>query len=415
MTQRLALDGGSPAIPYLLPSVKDISGRDIGEEELALVTEVVRSGNLGYIYGTKVKQLQKEWAQLYGIDNAVAVSSGTAALHTALVFLDLGPGDEVLVPAITDMGTVIAVLLQNAVPVFVDVDRITQLMDPNKIAEKITPNTKAIIPVHLYGMPCDMDPILEIARKHNLYVVEDCAQAQLTKYKGRYVGSIGDVGCFSFQQSKQMTTGDGGMVIARQDELCGRKLVQCADKGWPRELYRDHLFLAPNYHMTELQAAVGIGQLHKLESMIERRRQSAAALTDSIRLLEGVYPPGDNDYGRCTYYEYALPIEPDRFSVSSEIIAQALTAEGVKTAPGYLPQPIYMYDMVWKQITYGKKKCPYNCAHYPQPVQYTPDMCPVAVEACQSMLFIPWNEKITVDMARDIGGAIRKVLTHYKK
>ncbi len=412
---QLALEGGTPVINYPLPSVKDISGRDVGEEELRLVTEVVKSGNMGYIYGTKVKQLQKEWTELYGVKHAVAVSSGTASLHTAMVFLNVGPGDEVLVPAITDMGTVIAVLMQNAVPVFVDVDLKTQRMDPSKIEEKITPNTKVILPVHIFGLPCDMDRIMEIAKKHSLYVVEDCAQAHLTKYKGKLVGTIGDVGCFSFQQSKHMTTGDGGMVIANEDEICGRKLVHCADKGWPRECYRDHLFLAPNYHMTELQAAVGIGQLHKLPSFIERRRKSAAVLTEAIKGIKGVYPPGDDENGECTYYEYALTIDPEAFTVSNKVLAEALTAEGVKTAPSYLPKPIYMYDAVFKQITYGRFACPYDCKHYREPVVYTEDMCPVAWEACRSMLFIPWNEKMTEKNALDIAEAVTKVLTHYQK
>lgn len=396
--KELALHGGTPQISYELPTVKNISGREVGEEELELVTEVVRSGNMGFLYGTKLKDFQKEWAAKYNVSTAVAVSSGTAALHSAMIFLNIGPGDEVLVPAITDMGTIIALLYEDATPVFVDVDLQTQNMDPKDLEHKITERTKAIIPVHLYGFPCDMDPIMEIAKKHNLYVVEDCCQAHLTEYKGKLVGTIGDVGCFSFQQSKHMTTGDGGMVITNNDELCGRKLALCADKGWPREKYRDHLFLAPNYHMTELQAAVGLAQFRKLESFIEKRRKTATYLSSLIKDIKGVYPPLEVDWARNTYYEYALTIDPEQFQVSNQVLAEALTAEGVVTAPSYLPNPIYIYDLVTSRT--GK---------------IADDFCPVAVQACKSMLYIPWNEKMTETHAEEIGTAIKKVLAYYSK
>lgn len=413
--EELAINGGNPVLDYPLPSIKDFTGRSIGKEELELVKEVIESGNLGYLYGKKIKLFQKEWADKYNVDTAVAVSSGTAALHTAMVFINIGPGDEVLVPAITDMGTVIAVLLQNAAPVFVDVDMRTQCMEPYDIEKKITSRTKAIIPVHLYGFPCHMDEIMRIARKHKLYVVEDCCQAHLTEYKGRLVGTIGDAGCFSFQQSKHMTTGDGGMIIAKKDSICNKKLNLCADKGWPRERYRDHLFLAPNYHMTELQAAVGIAQLRKLDEFIEKRIKHARFLSSLIRHIDGVYPPLEVDWAKNTYYEYALTFNPDIYTVSNTTLARALTEEGVYTAPGYLPKPIYMYDVVLKGRTYGNTHCPFDCNKFSAEVQYSSNMCPVSVEACKRMLFIPWNEKLTEKNVEDIAVAIRKVLLYYMK
>jgi len=411
----LALDGGVPQISYDLPTIKDNSGRSVGAEELALVAEVLASGNLGYLYGTKVKQFQKEWAARFSMRTAVAVSSGTAAIHTALVYLNIGPGDEVIVPAITDMGTIIAVLLQNAVPVFADVERHSQNIDPAAIEEKITKRTKAILPVHLYGFPCDMDPIMAIAHRHGIPVVEDCCQAHLAEYKGRLVGTIGDLGCFSFQQSKHMTTGDGGMVMTNTDELRGRKLELCADKGWPREQYRNHLFLAPNYHMTELQAAVGIAQLRKLDGFVDSRRRSANLLTSMLLDLDGVIPPQDTDWAKNTYYEYALGIEPDKFTGGNRTLAAALTAEGVKTAPSYLPTPIYMYDVIAKQETYGNTHCPFSCPQFPEMPAFSADMCPTAVAACRSMLFIPWNEKLQETHVADIAAAIRKVLQHFAR
>ena len=395
--EKLAIMGGDPAIAYKLPTVNDASGRSLGQEEITQLTEVIQSGNMGFISGTKIKVLQEKFRQKYGADVAVCVSSGTAALHTAINFLNLGAGDEVLVPAITDIGTILGVMLQGAAPVFVDVDIITQNMDPDDIERHITAKTKAILPVHMFGYPCDMDRILPIAKKHGLYVVEDCAQALNTRYKGQLVGTFGDLACFSFQQSKHMTTGDGGVVVAKQEMLCGRKLIHCHDKAWPREVYRDHLFLAPNYHFTDLQAAVGLAQFAKLDRMIEQRRQSALALSDMLRGLKGVYPQGDTDIGEHTFFNYILPIDADVFTADNKTLAKALTAEGVLCAPSYIPHPIYMYDVVAKA--------------YP----VTLEMCPNAAKACKSMLYIHWTEKTTLEHAGDIFKAIGKVLAYYRK
>lgn len=413
--ERLAIDGGTPVITYALPTVKNISGRDIDQEEIDNVIEVLKSGSLGYIGGVKIKEFQNAWAKKYGAESAVCVSSGTAALHTAMVFLDLGPGDEVLVPAITDFGSVLGVLLQNAVPIFVDVDPITQNMDPDDIERRITARTKAIMPVHLFGYPCDMDRIMPIARKHKLFVIEDCAQAHITRYKGELVGTFGDVACFSFQQSKHMTTGDGGMVMVKKDLLCGRKLIHAHDKGWPREVYRDHLFLAPNYHFTDLQAAVGLAQFNKIERLVEARRKSAQHLSELLKGMDGVITPYDDENGLHTYFEYPLTIDTDKFTVGNDVIAKAITAEGVRCSPSYLPKPIYMYDTVYKQVTHGATACPFKCPHYPVEYQVTENMCPNAVKACKSMLYIPWTEKTTVEHADDIAKAIKKVLYHFMR
>lgn len=391
----LASLGGNPTITYKLPTVNDISGRTFGDEELKEIKEVLESGRLGFICGTKIKELQDLWAKDHNVEVAVCVSSGTAALHTAINFLDLGRGDEVLVPAITDMGTVLGVMLQGADPVFVDVDPITQNIDVNDIERHITDKTKAIIAVHLYGYPCEIDRVVEIARKHNLYVVEDCCQAHTTRYKGKLVGTFGDVACYSFQQSKHMTTGDGGIVMAKKDMLCGRKLVHCHDKAWPREVYRDHLFLAPNYHFTDLQAAVGLAQYRKLDKLVEQRRDSALYLSNLLKDIKGLYVPEDTEVGTHTFFEYALPYETSQFKVDNKVLADAITKEGVHCSPSYLPKPLYMYDVVSKA--------------YP----VTLDMCPNAVKACQSMLYIPWTEKTTRKHAEDISKAIHKVLEYY--
>ncbi len=393
----LAINGGKPAVDYELPSIKNYSGRTFGLEEAKGVLEVLESGTLGYLNGPKIREFQNKWAVDHGVETAVCVSSGTAALHTAINFLDLGAGDEVLVPAISDMGTVLGVMLQGATPVFVDVDPVTQNIDVSDIENHLTDRTRAILPVHLFGYPCEIDTVVEIARRHNLYVVEDCCQAHASTYKGRLVGTFGDAACYSFQQSKHITTGDGGMVMAKKDYLCGRKLIHCHDKAWPREVYRDHLFLAPNYHFTDLQAAVGLVQYSHLNEFVAQRRKSALYLSELLRDITGAIPPGDSEDATHTFFEYNLVLDMEQFKVDNKVLAQAITAEGVHCSPSYLPQPLYMYDVVAKRYD----------------VRF--DQCPNAVKACASMLYIPWTEKTTCRHAEDISTAIHKVLSYYHR
>jgi perosamine synthetase len=346
---------------------------------------------------------------------AVATNSGTSALHAAMIFLCIGPGDEVLVPAATDMGTVIAVLLQNAIPVFVDVQPDTMNLDPDDLERRITPRSKAVIPVHMFGFPVDMDRVMEIAGRHHLAVVEDCAQAHATLYKGRKCGSIGDVGCFSFQQTKHVTAGEGGMVIARADSLRGRKLQLCADKGWPREQYREHLFLAPNYHLPELQAAVALAQLRKLEPMIETRRRSAVALSSAIGASAGVTLPPEVPWARHTYFAYQFCVDPGKFAVGRDRLAEAIRAEGANVLPCYLPKPLYEYDFLANVRMYNATRCPLECPHYHGTMDYRTVSCPGMNRCCSTGIFMQWNEKITETIASTMRAAIVKVLDHYRK
>ncbi|MFN7597916.1 MAG: DegT/DnrJ/EryC1/StrS family aminotransferase, partial [Cereibacter sp.] len=187
----LAIHGGPKAIQGVLPSFRDASGRSFGEEEIAALTEVIRSGRLSFLTGPKTAEFERAFAQKYGVRNAVAVANGTAALHTAVTYLNPEPGDEIILSPITDIGTAIPIVAQLSIPVFADVDPATQNLDPASIERNITVRTRAIIVTHIYGNPADMDAIMAIARQHNLFVIEDCAQAHLAYYKGRLCGTIG--------------------------------------------------------------------------------------------------------------------------------------------------------------------------------------------------------------------------------
>ena len=282
-----------------------------------------------------------------------------------------------------------------------------------------------------------MDPIMEIAAKNELFVVEDCAQALLSHYKGRLCGTIGHIGCFSFQQSKHLTTGDGGMVITNEDSRYGRQLALCHDKGWPRDGIskpveegevvvfgsRDHLFLAPNYHMTELQAAVGIEQLKKLPAMVAQRRTSAAQLSDLLE-REGAAELGlqrVEDLPGCegSAFWWCFTFDPDllRAGVTPEMVYQALGAEGVKCEHGYpsARRMLYDYDVLRNRKTFGSNGFPLCSPPARKEWEYGPGLCPVAEEVCPRTFCLHWSEKTELEHVELIGAAILKVLRAYVK
>ncbi len=412
---KLAIHGGPRAVPYELPAVENSSGRFFGVEELALVTEVMKSGRLNYLAGGgKVGQFEQDFGKVFGTKYAVATSCGTSAIHAAVIALDLDPGSEVIVAPITDMGTIIPILMQQLVPVFADVDPTTCNVTPASIAAKITDRTKAIIVVHMFGHPCEMGPIVELVRKHKLFLIEDCCQAFLTRYDGKICGTFGDLGCFSFQQSKHMTTGDGGMVISSHDTL-GKRMRLAMDKGWPREgQFRDHLFLAPAYHMTELQAAVGIAQLKKLHAIVDARRENARKTLPLVRDIQGVTPPTEHPWATHTYWKYPIQVDLSAFSVDMQTIADALKAEGIQSWAGYTKVPIYQYDVLTVPRTFGRSGWPISGVTGTK-YTYGPGLCPKAEKVLTEMIVLPWSEKYTEMHARDLAAGLAKVFEHFRK
>jgi perosamine synthetase len=408
---KLALEGGAPAIGRPLPTIKNGSGRLLGEEEMSYVREVVASGNLSYIYGEMVGRFERRFGELFGAEHAVACSSGTAALHTAMIYMDPDPGDEILVSPITDMGSVIPILYQQAIPVFVDIDPLDQNMDPAALEPHLSDRTRGIMVTHIYGSPADMDSIMNFARANDLFVIEDCAQAHMTEYQGRTVGTIGDIGCFSFQQSKHITTGDGGMVIANEDSKFGRRLRECFDKGWPRHKPgRDHLFLALNYHMTELQAAVGLAQIEKYGISIENRRRSAALLDGFLSEAATLAPLGTRPDCRQTYFYYCFRLDTHCTGDEAAWFVKALQAEGLAAEQGYPgPVPLYLYPMIRDRKTFGRSGWPFDSPAARRRWEYRTGLCPRAEEACQKTVILPWNEGLREADVRLIADAILKV------
>jgi perosamine synthetase len=406
----LAIRGGESLRRRPFPSYGDSSGRNLGDEEIELVVEVIRSGKLNRGVGDKVAQLEREFGDYMGVAHCTAVTSGTAALHTAIGAINPDPGDEIITGPITDIGGIFAILLANAVPVFADIQPDTYGMDPVDLERRITPRTKAIIPIHLFGGPCNMDAIMAVAAKHRLHVIEDSAQAHNALYRGRKVGTIGHFGAFSLQQSKHMTTGDGGLLISSDDRLAERAAL-FANKGWPNygSGGRDFISFGVNYRMTELQAAVALAQLRKLDSIVARRIRAADVITDMIRGLPGICAPATCPDCKHVYWFYPLRVVAAEAGVPAAEFAAALSAEGIPASAGYIGKPIFLYDIIRGKQVYGASYFPWSLQPPGHEVRYELGECPQCEQALSEMVVLPCNERFTDQDARDIGNAVCKV------
>jgi dTDP-4-amino-4,6-dideoxygalactose transaminase len=383
------------------------AGRTLGDEEVAAVTRVVRSGKLNSTVGTETVEFEQEFADYYGVPHAVASSSGTSAIHLAVAAVDPDPGDEIITTSLSDAGTVLPILAQNAVPVFADVDPLTGNLDPAGVRARITARTKAIIVVHLFGIPAPVAELREITDAHGLVLIEDCAQAYLTRCApdGALAGTVGHLGCFSLQQSKHITAGDGGITITADDALARRARL-FADKAWPRDTdERTHLFLGLNYRMTELQAAVARTQLGRLAGVVEDRRKTADSLTAAIAPLVGLTaaPPDGT-----SYWQFPVFVDEALAGDNGHGYAEALIAEGIPASGGYIQRPLYLTPLFTQMRTYGSSGFPLTMPTAPR---YAAGLCPRAEELIVGggLLVISWNERYTADDVADIGEAVHKV------
>jgi len=414
MGSNLAIHGGPPVRRDPFPSVGDISGRDLGDEEIRNLTEVIRSGRLFRYGGQFVPRLEQEFARMHGVKHAVASTSGTAALHLAVGAVNPDPGDEIITSPITDMGTVIPIVQQNAVPIFADLDPRTYTLDPASVAARVSSHTRAIIAVHLFGHPCDMEALWAIARPRGIAVIEDCAQAYLAEDNGRRVGAMGTLGCFSLQQSKHMTAGDGGITITDDDALAER-LALFSDKGWPRSGdVRDYLFMGMNYRMNELTGAVACAQLGKVQSVVERRRAAAARLTASLEQVAGVEPPHVRPGCAHSYWQYPITINEQVIRATPAEFAKALGAEGIPAGVGYIGKPLYMSRALQEEAAYGSSHYPWHSADHSRYYHYQERDCPHTLEILRRIIVLPWNEKYTERDVQDIADGIAKVAEHYR-
>lgn len=368
--------------------------------EDAEIQEVVASMKTGWLgTGPKVAKFENDFKSYKGAEHAVAVNSCTAALHLSMEAIDLKPGDEVITTAMTFCSTVNAIIHTGATPVIADVDPITMNIDPEQVEAKITSRTKAIIPVHLAGRSCDMDALCDISQRHNLKLIEDCAHAIETEYKGRKAGTFGDFGCFSFYVTKNIVTGEGGMVLSHREEDAARikilALHGMSKDAWKRfgdEGYKHYKVVECGfkYNMMDLQAAIGIHQLERVEAYWQRRQEIWHKYNQAFADLPISLPAELEPENRHAYHLYTVMVDEEKTGISRDQFLNAMTAENIGVGVHYLSIPEHPYY----QKTFGWK----------------PEDYPNAMTIGRQTVSLPLSAKLTDEDVEDVILAVKKIL-----
>jgi perosamine synthetase len=391
----------------VLPSDQDASGRSFGSEELECVRAVLESGVLTSTRGRAVRAFEERLAAFLGARYAHACSSGTAAIHAAIAAIDPEPGDEVVTSPITDMGALTPILYQGAIPVFADVDPETGNLTAKTIADRLSCRTRAIVVTHLFGNPCAMDDILALARDRRLPVIEDCAQAYGAAWQGRQAGTLGTIGCFSLQQGKHITTGEGGVVVSSNPFLA-RRLFLFINKAWGYgDPDPDHTFLALNYRMSELQGAVALAQVDKLHAAIEQRVRMAGLLNEWLAGTPGLRLPQAAAGGRHAYWKYCLGVDAGILDGGNVGLARLLRPQGISCTPRYTQKPAFQCQIFRHQRTFGRSRFPFTLAR-PEAVNYSPQRFPGTFRFLDDVLVLPWNERYTEEHVAAIAATVRR-------
>ena len=359
----------------------------IGEDEIAAVMAALRRGEISGTFGQSLAEFENEFAAYCGVKHGIAVSNGTVALQLAVATANIGPGDEVLVSASTNIATALGVIHNGAIPVPVDSENVTWNLDLDLMESLITSRTKAILPVHLYGHPVDMDRLMEIAHKYKLLVIEDAAEAHGALVRGRKTGSFGDMTCFSFYANKIITTGEGGMVVTNDDALSER-LRLLRNMGFTTPRFR-HEVAGYNFRMTGYQAAMGVAQLRKIESILVEKRLVAHTYNGYLKNIPGLQLPVELEWARNVYWMYAITIQPD-FGLTRDQLAWGLAEAGIETRTFFCPmnqQPCLL-------------KIP----------DFRPSPCPVADDLWTTGLYLPSAHtlsKTTIQQISDVIQALK--------
>jgi len=396
-----------------LPSDQDASGRTFGEEELELLAEVLKSGTLTTTKGKFGKTLEKKFAEKMGAKHAYACTSGTAAIHCAIAAINPNPGDEIVTTSITDMGALSPIVYQGAIPVFADVDPRTCNVTAETIEKVLSERTKAIIVTHLFGNPCEMQPIMELAGERKIPVIEDTAQAFLAEENGKFAGAIGDIGCYSLQQGKHITTGEGGMVVTNDDALA-RRMFLFINKAWGYgDANPDHYFLALNYRVSELQAAVAVAQMDKLDFSVSNRVETAEKLTEMLQGIGGIETPHVAGGAKHVYWKYCLRVDDTKLEGGAVGMAKLLKEKNIFSAPRYIVKPAFACEVFREQNTFGDSHFPFNLAR-PEAVDYAPEKFPGTFKGLHDILVLPWNERYTDEHVSYIAAAVREAAAKLK-
>lgn len=409
---RLALLGGEPVRSKPFPAHPVI-----GEEEKRAVLNVLESGRLStfiaapgeyFLGGRTIKEFERRFAEYHGVEHAVAFNSATAALHAAIVGTGVEAGEEVIVPPYTFTSTATCALMQNAIPIFADIEDVTFGLDPEAIERAITPLTRAIILVHLFGHPANIESIVEIARRRNLRVIEDCAQAPGARSNGALVGTFGDCGVFSFTETKTITTGEGGMLITNDAAIAEaarmvRNHGEMIAEGQKERSYSSTM-LGWNYRMTEIEAALGIVQFGRLDGLNAHRIRLAEYLSSKLAAIEGICTPVAMPGARHVYYVYALKYDEARMELPRETFVKAMNAEGIPFSVGYV-RPLYLAPLYQ-----NRRHSAFQ--YYTGRARYEKGMCPTVERMYEKEVMLtgvarfPATER---DMD-DVADAIHKVM-----
>jgi len=424
---RLALLGGKPVRTKPFPAY-----RVIGEPEKRAVMSVLDSGVLsrylgvwhGDFYGgPQVQAFEAEWARRAKARYAIAVNSCTSGLFAAVGAVGAGPGDEVIVSPYTMIASVTAALVFNAVPVFADIDPETYTLSAETIAPKITKRTKAIIVVHIFGQSADMDPIMDLARRHGIAVIEDCAQVPFATYKGRPVGTLGDIGVFSLNYHKHIHTGEGGMCTTNDSDFAERlQLIRNHAEAVVEEKGTKNLvnMIGFNFRLGEIEAAIGLCQLEKIEDLLETRKANVRYLEKALSGMPGIRMPKVGAANDHVYYVHALDFDSETVGVSRELFVEALQAElppselreheGPLISAGYT-KPLYKTPIYRNMIGYGTVQCPFKCPHYDGKAAYHDGLCPTTeyVEENRLIIHEMMRPPMTEEDLDDVIAAFHKV------
>ncbi len=391
--------------PFPLP-------RRWGAEETERLAAAMQQQSLFYWKGPQTEALLAAFRDIYPLQHLFPCSSGTASVHLAIAACKFKPGAEVLVPAITDMGSCIGILHQLLVPVFVDIDPRTYNVPPEKLKAAITPRTKAILAVHLTGTPVDLDAYRDIADEHDLVLIEDCAQAWGTKYGDRYTGTVGDLACWSFNDYKHLSCGDGGMV-GTNDDAIGLHLGKWGDKCYNRITgIRNPDELAYNYRMSEPLSAVCTAQMGKHDAIVGPRTARGRQLNAALADVPGVLPPHIREEDTPTFYNYIFRLDLERLGCSQDEFIAALVAEGVN-ANSYLPDPVYRYDL-FQNHNFFADTWPVREMGLTE-MDYTKVVCPESEKFLNDCVQLPFNEAMTESYIAKVARAIRTVASRLLK
>ncbi len=352
----------------------------LGKKELGYVIDCIKTNWISS-KGKYITEFEEKFSEYCGAKYGVATCNGTTALHLVLASIELKPGDEVIVPTFTMIATANSVTYTGATPVLVDSEPQTWNIDPAKIEEKITKKTKSIMVMHTYGHPCDMDPILELAKKHDLYVIEDAAEAHGAEYKGKRAGALGDAGCFSFYANKIITTGEGGMVVTNDEKIAEMARLLRDQAFEPKRFL--HRYIGFNYRMTNLQAAVGVAQMDLIDESVETRRRNAELYNSLLKDVGGITLPPEALWAKNVYWMYTVLVD-DSFGMGRDKLMGYLREKGIDTRSAFYP--------IHTQPVYAK--------------QYNGEKYPVAEELGRKGINLPSGNTLTKDQIRFIAETI---------